>query len=151
LRADYSGSYLELRAPDGDSWQRACDAPCDQLLLVDGRDARIGADGMTTSNVFRVEPGAGTARLRVNGGSATTRQIGLIGLIGGIPVSLVGMGLFGYGSVRDDDGVRTAGIATLAVGAVAVVAALPLLMIGTTSVRDGKGKLVARTPTLGPF
>jgi hypothetical protein len=76
--------------------------------------------------------------------------VGLIGLITGVPVSLVGMGLFGYGSVKDEDGLRTAGVATLAVGAVAILASLPLLMIGTTSVRDGRGKLVASTPALFP-
>jgi hypothetical protein len=151
LHANYAGAYLELRLPEEDVWRKACDAPCDRPLLVDGREARVGATGMTTSNVFRVEPGAGTARLRVNGGSATARQIGLIGLITGVPVSLLGMGLFGYGSVRGDDGLQTGGIVTLAVGALSVVASLPLLMVGTTSVRDGKGKLVATTPALGRF
>jgi hypothetical protein len=101
---------------------------------------------MTTSNEFRIEPGSGTARLRVSGGSATARTLGIIGLVTGIPLSLGGGALFGYGAVADRDGMQSAGIVTLAVGAAAVVAALPLLLVGSTRVRDARGRIIASAP-----
>jgi hypothetical protein len=101
---------------------------------------------MTTSNEFLVEPGSGTVRLRVSGGSALARELGIVGLAGGIPLALGGGALFGIGSVEDRDGMRTAGIATLAVGTAAIVAALPLLLVGSTRVYDSRGTPLARRP-----
>jgi len=147
LFSTYPNAWLELRSyVDAGSWRRACAAPCDRTLVVEGMEARVVADGMTTSNVFRIDPGAGTANLRVSGGSASARSIGLAALIGGIPLALGGMALFGYGSLESKDELRTAGIVTLAVGAVAVVGSLPFLVAGSSSVRDGRGSVIARAP-----
>jgi hypothetical protein len=144
IGSSYAGAWLELRSyVDEDPWRRVCQAPCDRRLRVSGMEARVSAPGMTTSNVFRIEGGRGTASLKVSGGSSTTRSAGIIGLLAGIPISMIGMGLFGYGSLEDDSGLRTAGGVTLAVGAVTVLASLPLLVIGTTNVRNEKGGLVA--------
>ena len=145
LLANYAGAVLELRSYSGDAWRPACTAPCDRLVMVDGMDARVSAPGMATSNVFRIDPGGGTAWLRVSGGSATTRTLGTVGLLVGIPITLVGMGLFGYGAVEDHDTLRGAGIVTLAVGATATLASLPLVLMGSTTVRDGRGHFVARS------
>lgn len=103
----------------------------------------MSAPGMASSNVFRIDPGEGTAWLRVSGGSATARTLGTVGLLVGIPLALTGMAMFGYGAVTDHDTLRGAGIVTLAVGGAATLAALPLLLIGSTTVRDGRGRSVA--------
>jgi hypothetical protein len=99
---------------------------------------------MTSSNAFVIDPGAGTARLRVAGGSSSARVLGIIGLAGGLPTTFVGMTLFGVGSLENEKELRSAGIATLAVGAAAVVIALPLLLFGSTTVRNEKGAYIAR-------
>jgi hypothetical protein len=104
---------------------------------------RVTAPGMSASNAFAIEPGAGTARLRVSGGSARARDIGIVGLAAGLPVTFAGLTLIGVGSIRDEPGERTAGIVTLSIGAAAVLAALPLLVIGSTSVKNGEGRSVA--------
>lgn len=113
------------------------------MVGVDGLEVRVTAKGMTSSNVFIVDPGQGTARIKVSGGSATAREIGVIGLAGGLAVAFGGMTLFGIGSMEDKSGMRTAGIAGLAVGAAATLIALPLLFSGSTTVRDGKGRFIA--------
>jgi hypothetical protein len=56
------------------------------------------------------------------------------------------MGLFGYGTLKEKDALRSVGIVTLAIGAAAIVASIPLLVAGGTTVRDGKGKTIARRP-----
>lgn len=142
---DRPGAWLELRDyVDAGEWQRACAVPCDRRLRVDGMEARVTGPGMTTSNVFRIGAGHGVARLHVAGGSATARSIGLTAMIVGVPVTLGGMGLYGYGRLDDRAGLRTAGAITLAVGAVTVLASLPLLATGSTTVRDAKGRSIAK-------
>lgn len=132
---------------DADEWRRLCAAPCDAIIGVDGLEVRVTAEGMTPSNVFVVDPGQGTARVKVSGGSATAREIGIFGLAGGLAVAFGGMTLFGVGSIEDKSDVRTLGIAGLAVGAVATLVALPLLFSGSTTVRDGKGRFIASRGT----
>jgi hypothetical protein len=144
IAVDYKDAFLELRDFDRGEWTRACGAPCDRPVVVDGVEARVRAPGMTDSNVFRIDPGAGTARLKVSGGSATARSIGLTALIVGIPISFAGMGMFGYGRIKESSGVETAGIVTLAVGGVLVLGSLPVLGMGRTSIRDARGKVIAR-------
>jgi len=51
--------------------------------------------------------------------------------------------LFGYGTVDDQAGLRTAGLVTLAVGAASSLAALPLLALGSTSVHNADGAVIA--------
>jgi hypothetical protein len=115
-------------------------------VLVDGTDLRVTAPRMTRSNTFVVEPGSGTASMRVAGGSARARDFGLVGLAAGLPVMFAGVTLLGVGSIHEQPGERTAGIVTLSVGAVAVLAALPLLVIGSTSVKNAAGRNVASRP-----
>ena len=146
LGASYAGAQLEFKSSiDQGAWRAVCVAPCDMSLVVAGMLARVTAKGMTTSNAFRIEPGVGTALVRVDGGSASARSFGLWGLAVGIPTSLAGMGLFSYGKFSEQDGARIAGIAVLATGAVVLVASLPLLLIGKTSVRDGHDSVIAQT------
>jgi hypothetical protein len=150
LGASYPRAQLELKSSvDQSEWRAACLAPCDRLLPVGGQLARVTAPGMTTSNVFRVEPGAGTAFVRVDGGSAQLRSLGLLGLGIGIPAALAGMGLFGYGKYSDNDAMRVSGAVVLGTGAVVLVASLPLLLMGGTKVRDGNGAVIARTLATG--
>jgi hypothetical protein len=151
IATNYPGTYLEIRDFDRFEWIRTCDAPCDRILVVDGSEARVRAPGMSDSNAFRIEPGRGTARLLVSGGSELARSIGLTALVAGIPISLGGLGLFGYGRVEQESGLETAGIVTLAVGGVLVLGSLPLLGMGRTSVKDGRGRVIARRQELPRF
>jgi hypothetical protein len=147
VAANYSDAWLEGRSRvDQGRWQRLCRAPCDKSLRVEGLELRVTAPGMTASNAFVIDPGAGTARLRVAGGSNLSRELGIIGLAGGLPITFAGMTLFGFGSLEDEQGVKTAGIVTLAVGATAIVMALPLLLIGSTTVKNEKGANIAKRP-----
>lgn len=150
LGASYPRAQLELKSSiDQGEWRAVCLSPCDRLLLVNGQLARVTAPGMTTSNVFRIEPGSGTALVRVDGGSAKMRSLGLLGLGVGIPTALAGMALFGYGKYADQDAMRVSGAVVLATGAVILVASLPLLIIGGTKVRDARGTTIARALATG--
>jgi hypothetical protein len=113
-------------------------------VLVEGMEARVAGHGMTTSNAFRIEPGAGTARVKVSAGSRTARNLGIAGLAIGTPIAMGGLAMYGLGRMKGTNALRTAGVVTLAVGAVTTLASLPLLAIGNTTVRDGRGKLIAR-------
>lgn len=145
IAANYTGAWLEGRGRvDKGEWQRLCRAPCDRTLRVEGLELRMTAPSMTASNPFVIDPGPGTARLRLAGGSSTARNLGIYGLAGGLLVSFGGMTLFGLGSLENEQAVRTAGIVTLAVGATAIVVALPLLLIGSTAVRNEKGAYIAK-------
>lgn len=141
---DYPDAVLELRSYiDDTDWTEACRAPCDRTLRVEGMDARVRAPGMTASNVFRIDPGRGTANLKVEGGSLRSKTIGTVGFASGIPLGLVGMGLWSYGKLEDRASLQTAGIVTMGVAAALVLGSLPFLSAGGTRVRDGKGKVIA--------
>jgi hypothetical protein len=140
----HQDAWLEMRSfVDGGDFSRVCRAPCDLKLMVEGREARVTAPGMTTSNVFRFDAGDGIAGVRVDGGSATARRAGIITLAIGIPLALAGMGLFAQGRVKDSTGLTVAGIAGLAAGGISIGVSLPLLLIGTTHVKNAKGSLIA--------
>jgi len=151
VATSHPGTWLERKSTlDNTGWERVCAAPCDSEIIVQGILLRATAPGMTTSNAFRVQPGPGVALVKVEGGSSSLRLLGVIGLAGGLPVAFTGMTLFGYGTYKHDDGLRTAGAVTLGIGAVAVLAALPLLMMGGTDVRDGNDSVIARLRGPGP-
>ena len=82
-------------------------------------------------------------RLRVNGGPDWARTAGIALLAAGIPSSLAGLTLFGFGAQTERGQLRTAGVVTLAVSAVAVLTSLPLLSYGATSVYDIEGNRIA--------
>ncbi len=152
LGSSYPGTWLELEnRVDRNGWQRACLAPCDAPVYVDGTLARVSAPGMTTSNPFRIDPGPGTALVRIDGGSARARSLGVLGFVIGIPTSLAGGALYGYGSYADREGFRIGGVTVLGLGALAVVAAIPLLLAGSTTVRDGHGSAIARATPGAPL
>ena len=149
LGVNYRDAWLETRRyVDGGDFVRTCKAPCDVKLNVEGMEARVVAPGMTTSNAFRFDAGVGAAGVRIDGGSASARTIGIITLAAGIPVALAGMALFAKGKVDDKDGLQAAGIAGLALGGVSIGVSLPLLLIGTTHVKSAKGSLIASLFTL---
>ncbi|HEY3496772.1 MAG TPA: hypothetical protein VGK73_18870 [Polyangiaceae bacterium] len=146
LASNYPGTWLELRSSvDEGPWQRACAAPCDRALHVNGMLARAVAPDMTTSNAFRIDPGPGTALVKVEGGSSSHRTLGVVGLVTGIPIALAGMTLYSYGKVSDEKTTSTAGAIVLGTGAVIALIALPLLFSGRTAVKDGKGSMIAKT------
>ncbi len=152
LSADRPGAWLETRSMMDDSdWKRACDAPCGQRVLVDGMEARVQAPGMSASNAFRIAPGVGTARIKVSAGSSSARTAGVIGLSAGLPVAMAGLAGYGYGRVADSATLQTAGVVVLVVGAVAALGSLPLLTMGTTTVRDADGHMIARGPSTPRF
>jgi len=144
IAVSYHDAWLETRSyVDGGEFVRTCPAPCDVKLQVEGREARVVAPGMTTSNIFRFDAGGGTAGVRVEGGSATARRAGIITLAMGIPVALAGMALYAQGRVKDRTGLQIAGIAGLAAGGLSVAISLPLLIFGSTHVKDAKGSFIA--------
>jgi hypothetical protein len=152
LASSYPGTALELKSSvDGTGWQRVCLAPCDRALVVSGMLARASAPGMTTSNVFRIQPGVGPALVRVDGGSSSARTLGVIGLAAGIPIALGGAALFSYGKTNDRDGMAVGGAVMLGTGALALLVALPLLVSGGTSVRNGEGRQIAAVPVTPRF
>jgi hypothetical protein len=152
LASDYPGAWLELRdfVESGD-WVRACQAPCDKKVRVEGSEARIAAEGMTTSNVFRIDAGRGRALIKVDGGASSAKTWGITGMSVGIPLSLLGMGLLSYGIVKERDALQIGGGITLGLGAVLVLGSVPLLVIGGTDVHDGKGKQIAGDPSRDAF
>jgi hypothetical protein len=151
LASNYPNTWLELKNfIEGGDWQRVCQVPCDRKLTVLGIEARVTADDMSTSNVFRIQPGPGRALVRVDGGSAATRQWGVLGLSIGIPVALTGMAGLSYGTVSDRDGLALAGGIVLGTGGALLLASLPLLLLGTTDVRDARGGQIASESTLRP-
>jgi hypothetical protein len=151
VTSDHPDTWIEARSTlYGGDWSRLCAAPCDRELVVEGALLRVAAPGMTTSNNFRISPGPGVAMVKVEGGSASTRTIGRIALAAGLPVALVGMGLFGYGRLRHRDGMTTGGAVVLGAGAVSVGVSLPLLLLGSTDVKDGKDSLIARILSAQP-
>jgi hypothetical protein len=144
LAVNYRDAWLETRSyVDDGEFTRTCRAPCDIKLDVVGLEARVAAPGMTTSNSFRFDAGAGSAGVRVDGGSATARTVGVITLAAGIPVALAGMALFALGNQDDKSGTKAAGIAGLALGGVSIGVSLPLLLVGTTRVRNASGSRIA--------
>jgi hypothetical protein len=146
LYVDADEAWLETRSLlEPGPWRRVCRAPCQRPVVVDGMEARVSGPGMTTSNPFRIEAGPGAAKIRVDAGSRSSRTYGLAGIIGGLPVAMAGLFLYGYGKGREDADLRTTGLVTLAVGAAATLVALPLLAFGSTTVRDGRGDVIART------
>ncbi|MEZ4224926.1 MAG: hypothetical protein R3B13_28490 [Polyangiaceae bacterium] len=145
LYVDFPGAWLELSSLiDDRGFQRVCPAPCDIPLRVSATEARVSAPGMTPSNPFRIEPGSGTAQFRVDGGSAATRRWGILSLSVGIPVALIGGGIWGYGRVEESKPLQITGIAVLSTGALAILGSLPLLSMGATRVRDARGSVIAR-------
>jgi hypothetical protein len=144
VAVSHRDAWLETRsAVDGGDFTRACRAPCDIRLRVEGLEARVVAPGMTTSNAFRFDAGTGVAGVRVDGGSVTARRAGIITLAAGIPVALAGIGLFAQGRVKGQRGLEAAGIAGLVAGGLSVSVSLPLLLMGTTRVKNAKGSLIA--------
>lgn len=144
LASSHPGTALELKSSvDETDWQRVCLAPCDRSVVVLGMLARASAPGMTTSNVFRIRPGVGPALVKVEGGSSSARTLGIIGLAAGIPIALGGAALFSYGQTTDRDAMSVGGAVMLGTGALALLVALPLLVNGGTSVRDGEGRKIA--------
>jgi hypothetical protein len=144
VAVSHRDAWLETRSSvDGGAFERTCRAPCDIRLQVEGLEARVVAPGMTTSNVFRFDAGNGVAGVRVDGGSASARRIGIITLAAGIPLALAGMALFAQGRVKESSALQGAGIAGLALGGASITVSLPLLLIGTTHVKNAKGSLIA--------
>lgn len=144
LYASRPGAWLELRDTLAqDAWVRACDAPCNASIVVEGTDARINGPGITPSNPFRIEPGAGAARLRVKAGSLQSRRLGTLLLATGLPAAAGGFALYGFGNMGDEPSLQVSGLALITVGAAAALTAFPLISRGGTRVRDERGHRIA--------
>lgn len=144
IEADRIGVTLELRSfGDLGPWTRACLAPCGTWLLVDGMQARVTADGMTPSTPFRIDPGHGSALLSVDAGSAGARLWGRVALIAGIPLGLASMASYGTGFINDREQLKTVGLVGMGVSAALILVAMPLLVSGSTEVRNASGDLIA--------
>lgn len=144
IRADYAGARLELRRFGGsEDWRSVCAAPCDVRLVVAGMEARVVAPAMTPSKPFRIEPGSGSALLTVNGGSEGRARAGKIALYAGVPLGFAGMAALGYGVYEDRKPLVVGGGIALGLGAALVLVALPLIVSGSTEVRNGEGDWIA--------
>jgi hypothetical protein len=60
------------------------------------------------------------------------------------------MTFYALSKVNDDEGQRSTGVTTLTVGAIITVAAIPLLLLGGTSVTDARGRDIAKTGSRTP-
>jgi hypothetical protein len=144
IAVNYRDAWLETRAyVDGGPFVRTCATPCDVRLQVEGLEARVSAPNMTTSNVFRFDGGTGRASVRVEGGSATARTAGIVSLAVGIPLALAGMAMTAQGAIKDSSGLRGVGIVGLSIGSLGILASIPLLLKGSTSVKDARGDRIA--------
>lgn len=143
MRADYPGVALELRRfGTFDEWKRACVAPCDLRLPVSGMEVRAVGPAMTPSKPFRIEPGAGSALLSVDGGSASAMRWGKTALFASIAPAFLGMTLYGFGKYEDRRELEVGGAVLLGLGAALVLTALPLVVSGSTEVTNADGDLV---------
>jgi hypothetical protein len=144
VRGDWPHATLELRdLLDRGCWQPVCALPCGQSLEVEGMEARVTAPAMSPTNAFRIEPGSGTARLRVSGGARALRSSGMVALAAGLAVGLGGASLYGYGRFEERSTLITVGAVTLVMSAVMVVGSVPLLALGRSTVRDAHGRAIA--------
>ncbi len=141
-----SKSMLDI----AEAWTEQCRAPCDRWVPVEDRSFRVGGDGIPPSNTFRVEEDGKVARLVVRPGSERTLAWGRGTLITGAIVGLASGALYGAGHLEDSDPMRVAGLVGMGLGAVSVLASVPLLMSGRTTVRDSTGRHVARESTRWP-
>ena len=149
---DRAGAWLELRDDlAGGPWERVCNTPCDQVVVVEGRQARLNGPLMTPSNVFRIEPGTGAARFKARAGSASARRWGTILLATGLPLTSLGFAGYGYSKMADEPALGAAGAIVLGAGATAVVLSLVLVSRGSTRVRDARGHRIAAAPASPRF
>lgn len=144
-----------------------CAAPC--TVATDANATyRIGGEGVTLSDEFRLPQGQGTnVELKVHGGSSAARKGGAALIGGGITALVAGGALLigGYLSRPDytdakyvgeprflkDDldssrSVRTAGFIVAPIGALFIVTGAILSAIGHTTVETGTTKLATAKP-----
>ena len=121
------------------------------LFKIEGMNAPGGFyDGeASTFSAVGIGSGPGIALVKVSGGSEKLRSFGILGLAVGIPVGLAGTAMYSYGKYDDRDGLALAGGIVLGAGAVMILAAIPMLISSTTTVRDAKGSFIAGTPDAG--
>jgi hypothetical protein len=67
----------------------------------------------------------------------------VISLAAGIPVALAGMAMFALGRVHHRSGLEAGGIAGLSLGGLGIGVSVPLLLLGTTRVRNAQGSFIA--------
>ena len=119
-------------------------APCDRAIDPDQLELRVAGPGIRPSNPFRVAADHGTIRVSASAGQVATHDRGRALLVLGVPVGLAGTALLGVGRTQQaGDAVTVAGVAVIALGGAAILASLPLLVAGSTTVRDDQGKPIA--------
>jgi hypothetical protein len=145
VQADSTDLWLETRERASTlAWRRVCSAPCDLDLNVEDKLLRVRGEHVPASSPFRIEGERGSARLHVRAGSGPSRTLGQVALVGGIVLGLGSASLYGAGRLEDDERMVVGGIVGLAAAGVAVVAALPLLARGSTTVRNASGERIGR-------
>lgn len=141
-----SRSKLDLT----EAWQTQCTAPCNKRIAVEDRTFRIAGTGLRASNPFQVSADGKTAKLIVSGGTEQAHSWGLGLLLSGTVVGLASGALYGVGRLQDSDPAVIAGLVGMGLGAASVIASVPLLAGGRTTVRNGAGKHVASGSTQWP-
>jgi hypothetical protein len=127
-------------------WLPVCAAPCGSAVRVGDLEFRVAGEGISPSNTFVIEPGDGAVKLDVNAGSAGKRRLGRLGLFIGVPmlvVGAVGMGIDAGTAVEHRATIGTAGLISVIVGGALTLASLPLVLMGSTRVRNQKGELIS--------
>jgi hypothetical protein len=115
------------------------------------REFRVRGEHMPPSLVFVVSPSDVPVKLDVKAGNDAARRWGLVGLLGGVPLVLVGGAGFGIGAgtaIKGHDTIGTVGLVTLIVGGLATLSSLPLLSMGQTRVRTPSGEAVGLSSPL---
>jgi hypothetical protein len=123
---------------------RVCSSPCDTEVPA-GEEYFIDAPGMTKSDKFNLSLGG--KNLKVSGGSAALRGLGLyggMGVGGGLLLGGVMLTVLGSSSQSAPDSLKTMGIVSASTGAFLLIGGLVLFFTNETSVKDGEGKTVAR-------
>lgn len=133
---------LDTSAP----WRPLCTSPCDDRIQVKELEFRVAGEGITPSRTFVIEPSESTTvRLNVLPGDDTVRRLGRWALLIGAPTAALGATGLGVGlgtNVEHRDGIALAGAITAIVGGVLSLAALPMLQLGDTTVKNQKGNVV---------
>lgn len=144
------GVVLQRDTTNDDDWETVCRAPCDQRLST-AFNYRVTGGGIKASADFTLYRAPVTrVTLVVDGASKTESAVGLVGVAGGAVALPVGLVIWFFEALHDSfqGGSTTAGgEATMAIGAVALVGGLGLVIANRrTEVRQDLGANEARVP-----
>jgi len=140
------GAGLEMARPGGETWETACEAPCDTQVPLSADYRIANGNGMRQSAVFHLRGQAGDhVTLTLSGGSKAwlvtgivVTSVGGLAMVVGSLVALAGSFSAGFdtcssatcapSNANSANGVATAGLATALVGIAAAVTGIVLIV-----------------------